>query len=68
MGEWGSEEELLEWGRDGESVLDFGSGGSVGSKGSEEDDAVLVGKGLKIPETWVDVISDSVKKQGSSKL
>ncbi|KAK2768358.1 hypothetical protein FQN54_000212 [Arachnomyces sp. PD_36] len=83
MGEWGSEEELLEWGRDGEAVLDFGAaaapakssngaGATTAEAGSsveeEDDDGVLVGKGLKIPETWVDVVSEAAKRQGSAKL
>jgi len=41
MGEWGSEDALIEWGRDGEGILN----------GNSKD-----GEGLRRPEGWVDVL------------
>jgi len=41
MGEWGSEDALIEWGRDGEGILS----GDIGK-----------GEGVRRPEGWVDVL------------
>lgn len=69
MGEWGSEEALIEWARDGEGVLDVDveeSGATNGAKtagdeGGGEDEAVMVcSKGVRIPRgpqgKWADAI------------
>jgi Asp-tRNA(Asn)/Glu-tRNA(Gln) amidotransferase A subunit family amidase len=71
MGEWGSEEALLEWGRDGEGILDVDTADTNG----DVDAAVFVGKGLKTPGApssnagsvggWVDVISKAQKLSSS---
>lgn len=64
MGEWGSEWALIEWGRDGEGVLDVDEdvAGSNGAANGAEAVVVVVGKGLKKPSVdnggkWVDAIA-----------
>lgn len=47
MGEWGSEDALIEWGRDGEGILHGDSGDQ---------------KGVKRPESWVDVLGMAAKR------
>ncbi|EEP82255.1 conserved hypothetical protein [Uncinocarpus reesii 1704] len=63
MSEWGSEWALIEWGRDGEGVLDIDEDVTV-SNGAEngEEAAVVVNKGLRAPSAknggrWIDAIS-----------
>lgn len=63
MSEWGSEWALIEWGRDGEGVLDVDEDVVAGSNGAANgaDAAVVVGKGLRTPcaengGKWVDAI------------
>jgi amidase len=63
MGEWGSEEALISFARDGEGILDLDITAS-----SASEDAVVVGKGLRTPSDmscWVDVIAQAERKQNS---
>jgi Asp-tRNA(Asn)/Glu-tRNA(Gln) amidotransferase A subunit family amidase len=62
MGEWGSEEELIAFARDGEAILDLpGIGASLGDNG-----AASAVKGLRTPSddlsVWEDVISQAKEK------
>ncbi|KAK2747711.1 hypothetical protein FQN55_004881 [Onygenales sp. PD_40] len=55
MGQWGTEEELIEWARDGEGMLDV-AGDSVATA------SAAVGRGPKVPDVknggkWVDVLA-----------
>ncbi|TPX19409.1 hypothetical protein DIZ76_017198 [Coccidioides immitis] len=63
MSEWGSEWALIEWGRDGEGLLDTDEDVSVDSNGTANggEAAVVVSKGLRTPSVqsggkWVDAI------------
>nr|KMM72600.1 glutamyl-tRNA(Gln) amidotransferase subunit A [Coccidioides posadasii RMSCC 3488] len=63
MSEWGSEWALIEWGRDGEGMLDTDEDVSVDSNGTANggEAAVVVSKGLRTPSVqsggkWVDAI------------
>lgn len=61
MGEWGSEEALIEWARDGESMLDVDVEVSTAANGAASTDgAVFLGKGLRTPSgkqgKWVDAV------------
>jgi len=63
MSEWGSEETLIEWARDGEGILDvdLDTVGVDANGAGDASDHVVVGKGLRIPSgkggKWVDVIA-----------
>lgn len=62
MGEWGTEEELIAFARDGEAILDL----SDGSTSLEEDGAASAIKGLRTPSddlsVWEDVIAQAKEK------
>jgi Asp-tRNA(Asn)/Glu-tRNA(Gln) amidotransferase A subunit family amidase len=61
MGEWGSEEALFTFARDGESILDLDV--------TANDAPLVVGKGLRTPRDpshWVDVIAEAEKKTKQS--
>jgi Asp-tRNA(Asn)/Glu-tRNA(Gln) amidotransferase A subunit family amidase len=69
MSEWGSEEALIAFARDGEGILDLDIAASPTSNGSSttaaEEDAVVVAKGLRTPHDasrWVDLIVEAKKK------
>jgi amidase len=63
MSEWGSEEALISFARDGEGILDI----DIDAGKPTGDDTVVVGKGARIPSgkgsQWVDVIVEAGKKQ-----
>ena len=61
MGEWGSEEALIAWARDGEGMLDADVEVNTSANGAENGDgAVFLRKGLRTPRgkqgKWVDAI------------
>lgn len=64
MSEWGTEEDLIDFARDGEAILDLPENHPPSS---EEDGSA---KGLRIPSgsqsSWEDVIALAKEKQGSS--
>jgi amidase len=61
MSEWGTEEELIAFARDGEAILDL-----PGSRPQREDeDVASTMKGLRIPSNasvWEDVIGQAKSK------
>lgn len=70
MGEWGSEEALIAFARDGVGLLDVTDGGAKVVRGGEEEGetaaaAAPKAKGLRIPSgkgaQWVDVIAEARK-------
>lgn len=64
MGEWGTEEDLIDFARDGEAILDLPA-----NKPPAESDASESSKGLRVPSAknsvWEDVIA-AAKAAGSS--
>lgn len=60
MGEWGTEEELIAFARDGEGILDL-----PGARPSFGDGSAPTGKGLRVPShdlaIWEDVIAQAKK-------
>ncbi|KAL1986446.1 hypothetical protein VTN96DRAFT_6366 [Rasamsonia emersonii] len=69
MSEWGSEEALIAFARDGEGILDLDIGassttGSSAAAAAAAEDAVVVGKGLRTPHEsrWVDIIAEAKRK------
>ena len=64
MGEWGSEEDLIECARDGEALSDSSATQSSNTSGFAPNDG-----GLRVPSTedstWEDVISLAKERLGS---
>lgn len=72
MGEWGVEEDLIAFARDGEGVLDVENGGVQDKKGKGDGGSESEGegaKGLKIPSgekaLWEDVIAEARGRRNS---
>ncbi|KAL1963625.1 hypothetical protein VTN77DRAFT_7946 [Rasamsonia byssochlamydoides] len=76
MSEWGSEEALIAFARDGEGILDLEiaaskstATGSTAPAAAAGEDSVVVGKGLRTPReassssNWVDIIAEAGKKK-----
>ncbi|GCB26115.1 fatty acid amide hydrolase [Aspergillus awamori] len=63
MGEWGSEEELIAFARDGESVLDGTAAAAAAADGGEESSGLTVPRGERA--AWEDVIAKAGEKMSS---